>query len=203
MILSVVVIIHKFHWTVLWGPLPQPQRAPIALPRSKGFTPRSPKVPRAPTRPPDPQRPTPGPPKAHRAPKRPPGSQRPSPGHQMSPRLSTGLQDPQRPSTGPQRSPRLPKGPPPFPPPFFNIFFVRWDTERPPPPAPPPLPKGPWHPKGLIFQSSFWISFIEMQELEYFSSVLLWFTLSQLHTLDFSKYILNFFRWNARVGIFQ
>ena len=40
----------------------------------------------------------------------------------------------------------------------------------------------------LIFQSSFRISFIEMQELEYFSSVLSWFTLSQLHSLDFSKF---------------
>ena len=68
----------------------------------------------------------------------------------------------------------------------------------------------------LIFQSSFWISFVEMQELEYFSSVLSWFTLSQLHSLDFSKFILDFyillifqslfwsfFRWNARFGIFQ
>ena len=33
-----------------------------------------------------------------------------------------------------------------------------------------------------------------MQELEYFSSVLLCFTLSQLHSLDFSKLILNFCR---------
>jgi hypothetical protein len=55
----------------------------------------------------------------------------------------------------------------------------------------------------LIFQSSFWFSFIEMQELEYFSSVLSWFTLSQLHSLDFSKFILDFSSWNARVGIFQ
>ena len=55
----------------------------------------------------------------------------------------------------------------------------------------------------LICQSSFWISFVEMQELEYFSSVLMWFTLSQLHSLDFSKFILVFFRWNARVGLFQ
>ena len=39
----------------------------------------------------------------------------------------------------------------------------------------------------LIFQSSFWISFIEMQELEYFSSVLSWFTLSHLHSLDFQR----------------
>ena len=37
----------------------------------------------------------------------------------------------------------------------------------------------------LIFQSSFWVSFIEMQELEYCSSVLVGFTLSQLHSLDF------------------
>ena len=55
----------------------------------------------------------------------------------------------------------------------------------------------------LIFQSSFWISVVEMQELEYFCSVLLCFTLSQLHSLIFSKFILNFFRWNARVGIVQ
>jgi hypothetical protein len=55
----------------------------------------------------------------------------------------------------------------------------------------------------LIFQSSFWISLVEMQELEYFSSFFSWFTVSQLHSLDFLKFILNFFRWNARVGIFQ
>ena len=45
----------------------------------------------------------------------------------------------------------------------------------------------------LIFQSSFWISFIEMQEVEYFSSVLSRFTLSQLHSLHFSKFILDFY----------
>jgi hypothetical protein len=84
----------------------------------------------------------------------------------------------------------------PFPPLFLILFFVHWDTERPPPPGPSPS-------KGLIFQSSFWISFVEMRELEYFSSVSLWFTLTQLHFLDFSKFILNFFRWNARVGMFQ
>ena len=33
----------------------------------------------------------------------------------------------------------------------------------------------------------------EMQELEYFSSFLSWFTLSQLHSLDFSKFILDFY----------
>jgi hypothetical protein len=55
----------------------------------------------------------------------------------------------------------------------------------------------------LIFQSSFSISFTEIQELEYFSSILSWFCLSHLHSLDFSKFILDFFRWNARVGIFQ
>jgi len=32
-----------------------------------------------------------------------------------------------------------------------------------------------------------------MQELEYFSSVLSWFTLLELHFHDFSKFILNFF----------
>ena len=56
----------------------------------------------------------------------------------------------------------------------------------------------------LIFQSSFWISFVEMQELEYFSSVLLWFTLSQLHSIDFSKFIFRFLSlkcksWNISV----
>ena len=39
----------------------------------------------------------------------------------------------------------------------------------------------------LIFQRSFWYSFVEMQELEYFSNVLIWFTLSQLYSLDFSS----------------
>ena len=39
----------------------------------------------------------------------------------------------------------------------------------------------------LIFQSSFWISFVEMQEWDYFSSVLPWFTMSQLHSHDFFK----------------
>ena len=47
----------------------------------------------------------------------------------------------------------------------------------------------------LIFQSSFLIFFfVKMQELEYFSSVLLWFTLSRLHSLDFSKFIVAIFQ---------
>ncbi|MFO7863651.1 MAG: hypothetical protein R6U85_06600, partial [Salinivirgaceae bacterium] len=37
---------------------------------------------------------------------------------------------------------------------------------------------------AIEFKSSFRFSFVEMQELEYFSSVLSWFTLSQLHSLD-------------------
>jgi hypothetical protein len=33
-----------------------------------------------------------------------------------------------------------------------------------------------------------------MQELDYFSSVLSWFTMSLLHSHDVSKFILDFFR---------
>ena len=55
----------------------------------------------------------------------------------------------------------------------------------------------------MLFQSSFWIIFVEMQELKYFSSVFPWFTMSMLHSLDVSKFMLDLFRWNARVGIFR
>ena len=52
----------------------------------------------------------------------------------------------------------------------------------------------------LIFQSSFWIYHVEMQELEYFSSVMSWFTLSELHSLDFSNLQFEFLSLKCKSG---
>jgi hypothetical protein len=46
----------------------------------------------------------------------------------------------------------------------------------------------------LMFQSSFQIFFVEMKDLEYFFSVLSWFTLSPLYSEGVSTFILEFFR---------